>query len=165
MAKLKNQCHLTVAKRMRARVKPSLCVVTVREGEERATSTVNITTQSPEVSRRRVEAATWGSANSAAAASGLSQNMAALSLGAPATLPALHFCPVQGCLSAAGGRRPGWETDGQDFRNHVDAHQLEQQFPGLLPKAWMNSRRMVQSFWTHGEQALQQRHAPHLSGF
>ena len=45
----------------------------------------------------------------AATASGLSQDMAALSLGATATSTstALHFCLVPGCLSAAGGRRPG----------------------------------------------------------
>ena len=81
-------------------------------------------------------------ANPAAAASGWSQDIAALILGALATLTALHFCPVPGCLSAAGGRRPGWETDGQGLRNHVDAHLLGQ-LPGLPPETWMNNRRTV----------------------
>ena len=83
-----------------------------------------------------------GASNPAAAASGLSQDVAAFSLGAPATSTALHFCSVPGCLSAAGGRRPGWETDGQGLRNHVDAHLLGQ-LPGLPPETWMNNRRMV----------------------
>ena len=66
--------------------------------------------------------AATGVVNPAAASSGLSQEMAALNLGVPQTSAALHFCPVPGCISAAGGRRPGWETDGQGLRNHVDAH-------------------------------------------
>ena len=80
--------------------------------------------------------------NPAAASSGLSQDMAALNLGVPQTPAALHYCPVPGCISAAGGRRPEWETDGQGLRNHVDAHLLGQ-IPGLPPESWMNSRRMV----------------------
>ena len=81
-------------------------------------------------------------ANPAAASSGLSQDMAALNLGVPQTSAALHYCPVPGCISAVGGRRPGWETDGQGLRNHVDAHLLGQ-IPGLPPESWMNNRRMV----------------------
>ena len=83
-----------------------------------------------------------GASNPAAAASGLSQDVAVLSLGASATSTALHFCLVPGCLSAAGGWRPGWETDGQGLRNHVDAHLLGQ-LPGLPLETWMNNRRMV----------------------
>ena len=80
--------------------------------------------------------------NPAAASSGLSQDMAALNLSVPQTSAALHYCPVPGCISAAGGRRLGWETDGQGLRNHVDAHLLGQ-VPGLPPESWMNNRRMV----------------------
>ena len=39
-----------------------------------------------------------GAANPAAATSGLSQDMAALSMGAPATSTTLHSCLVPGCL-------------------------------------------------------------------
>ena len=103
--------------------------------------------------------------NPAAASSGLSQDMAALNLGVPQTSAALHYCPVPGCISAAGGRRPGWETDGQDLRNHVDAHLLGQ-IPGLpageLDEQSENGR--VQGLWTYGELTLQQWDAPRLSG-
>ena len=104
-----------------------------------------------------------GAANPAAAASGLSQDMAALSLGAPATSTALHFCPVPGCPSAAGGRRPGWETDGQGLRNHVDAHPLGQLL-GLRDLDEQSENGRLQDMWTYGEQALHQRYAPRMFG-
>ena len=53
-----------------------------------------------------------------------------------------HFCPVPGCSAAAGGLRPGWETDGPGLRAHVDAHLLSQ-LPGLPPDEWMSQRGMV----------------------
>ena len=100
-----------------------------------------------------------GVANPAAATSGLSQDMAADSLGAPATSTTLHFCLVPGCLSGSGGRRPGWETDGQGLRNHVDAHLLGQ-LPGLPPE----TSGCLQGMRTYDEQTLQQWCAPCMFG-
>ena len=70
--------------------------------------------------------------------SGLSQGMAAMDVSERAQ----HFCPVPGCPAAAGGRRPGWDTDGPGLRAHVDAHLLGQ-LDGLPPEPWMNRRGMV----------------------
>ena len=58
------------------------------------------------------------------------------------TTSSRHFCPVPGCPAAAGGLRPGWETDGPGIRAHVDAHLLGQ-LPGLPSEQWLNRRGMV----------------------
>ena len=95
-----------------------------------------------------------GSATPVGAATGSSQNMAALSLGEPATLPVLHFCPVQGSGEGA-------DLDGRQMDRTSGIMSTSQSSVGGLDE--QSEDGGLQIMWTHGDQPLQQRHAPHIS--
>ena len=93
--------------------------------------------------------------------SGLSQGMAAMDVSERAQ----HFCPVPGCPAAAGGRRPGWDTDGPGLRAHVDAICWPTRWPPTrtLDESARDGR--LQDLWPHGEPAVQRRSSPHMPGY
>ena len=151
-------------------------LVTMLQRSVRRTTTVHITTQSPETRGRRVEAPTPG--NGANVWQPIWRRRQCLPLDLRISLPQqqgslrtwLHSAWARPQLPASQMRCTRLHPSGGGAQTRLRDRRTEPRGPSIGTTSLSSVGGLdeqsedggLQSMWTHGEQALQQRHAPHM---